>query len=514
MSSIGQVHEGHISDKDDSEQHLELKHQVEPIGQEELKGQAEHKGRLESKGQAEHKGRLEFKGQAEHKGHLESKGQAELKGQLEFKGQAELKGQREFKGQAELKGQRESKGQVECKETQEEQRSAIQVYLEFLAFIWNNGNYRYGLIMQTGVTLALIVSWSILWPPAKDTFYNMVMKTSETSSTSSTEDTECREQYRVNSACDLTEFLTQYQELKINYSSLQGYVKHLQEDATAFNQTLIKHAEQIQNTSLSVKKIGSNVTDFKHQLYHQSEQTHRVQKDMDRTVLKQISDEAWQYLCILLAVGEICLVLYVLRLKTLLRDGRREPQVLLTSESRQYANSNVSTQQPHSVMDRISKTSTENSVCILSFNGDPAHKKHMTVSRTFLDKTVKVTECVIDREEDILNVPPSKVVLVHVDYNSRNIILENPEREVGELKRKTVLALWRMNADVILLYHYEDKDAKPLGEQDLYSSDLVSVTTQTELKHIEKQQRFISLNGQLSMRQKQHLDGLVKIKIG
>ena len=38
-------------------------------------------------------------------------------------------------------------------------------------------------------------------------------------------------------------------------------------------------------------------------------------------------------------------------------------------------------------------------------------------------------------------------MIVYVDYNERNIILEDPERELGDLRRTTVEAAQKMNGN-------------------------------------------------------------------
>ncbi|XP_069115720.1 uncharacterized protein [Argopecten irradians] len=360
------------------------------------------------------------------------------------------------------------------------------------------------------LTFLYVVGWSIVWPLVKDYIqYEVLNSTRPPNLTQVTIVMEHCNSVPVCS-CNMTDLNSKYTKLTENFSCLVNDVTYLQSNATGFNEMLKNHTKQINDTGFSVKNLSSTVTDVKGQLYHQSEQTNNVQADMNQALLKHVGEDIWKYLSVCLALGELFLLIWACRFKMSFSD--RQPT---TAVQPVQTNSHVNGVEgrPRSILDGIPRKSTENSVCVLSFNKDPAHAKHLAVSMSFLDRKVKVTKCIINREEDILKVPSSKVVLVHVDFNARNIILENPEREIGELKRKTVMALWKMNADVILLYHYEERNAKPLGEQDLYSSDLVSVKSQNELKHLEEQQRFISLNGQLSKRQRQHLSGLVKMKI-
>ncbi|OWF42464.1 uncharacterized protein LOC110461012 [Mizuhopecten yessoensis] len=410
---------------------------------------------------------------------------------------------------------------VESRDKKSEKRwqKAVEEYCQFLEYIWKN--YRFGLIMHTSFTLALMLGWTVIWQPVQDRIYYHILNYPKPPELDPNQITDFMKQHKQNSQCDLTELQEKYTTLQESYSSLEEDMLTLQNtlhtNYTKLNETLAKHEKRISNTSSSLESIGSNVTDFEGKLQLQTKQTHRLQRDVDSNILKQISEEIWKYLSVIVAVGEIGLFLYVIKLKSLLGNRGRQPQALVQQTDtvdRQDTNRDGHDNQPRSVLNGAFKTSTDNSVCVLSFNGGSAHTKHVKLSWSFLDKKVKVTDVVIHGEGEIINIPPSKIVLVHVDFNARNIILENPEREIGELRRTTVQALWRMNADVILFYYYEERNAKPLGDQDLYSSDLVSVRTQTELKRLEGQKRFISLNGKLSERQKQHLRGVVQTRIG
>ena len=44
------------------------------------------------------------------------------------------------------------------------------------------------------------------------------------------------------------------------------------------------------------------------------------------------------------------------------------------------------------------------------------------------------------RLDDIMDVEPHKLVLIFVDFNTKNIILENEDTEIGDLRNQTTKA--------------------------------------------------------------------------
>lgn len=57
--------------------------------------------------------------------------------------------------------------------------------------------------------------------------------------------------------------------------------------------------------------------------------------------------------------------------------------------------------------------------------------------KLFFEKNYVLQTYLIEKQEDLLKVKPYKVTIVFVDFNERNIILENPDTEVGDCRRLT-----------------------------------------------------------------------------
>ena len=46
-------------------------------------------------------------------------------------------------------------------------------------------------------------------------------------------------------------------------------------------------------------------------------------------------------------------------------------------------------------------------------------------------------QVLVQRLDDIMDVEPHKLVIIFVDFNNRNIILENEDTEIGNLRNQT-----------------------------------------------------------------------------
>ena len=46
-------------------------------------------------------------------------------------------------------------------------------------------------------------------------------------------------------------------------------------------------------------------------------------------------------------------------------------------------------------------------------------------------------QVLVQRLDDIMDVEPHKLVIIFVDFNNRNIILENKDTEIGSLRNDT-----------------------------------------------------------------------------
>lgn len=53
---------------------------------------------------------------------------------------------------------------------------------------------------------------------------------------------------------------------------------------------------------------------------------------------------------------------------------------------------------------------------------------------------------------DVLKISPHEIFIIFVDSNDRDIILENPETEIGDLRRKTTEIFIKINCKYFKVY--------------------------------------------------------------
>ena len=68
---------------------------------------------------------------------------------------------------------------------------------------------------------------------------------------------------------------------------------------------------------------------------------------------------------------------------------------------------------------------------------------------------MQVEEFLVRRHEDILQMPKARYIMIFIDFNERNVILENPGQSLGDKKLVTVQAAQKLGGTYhtsLLLY--------------------------------------------------------------
>lgn len=120
-----------------------------------------------------------------------------------------------------------------------------------------------------------------------------------------------------------------------------------------------------------------------------------------------------------------------------------------------------------------------------------------------LSKVNRVSSLVSGHEK-IPELPRSKIYLVFVDFNERDIILEHPEREIGDLRMTTVQGARKMGGDVFVVY-VKDKGSQNLDRDHLYNERLHSIVTHPELSVLNEKQRVLTTYDEFTVFQRTHL---------
>ncbi|KAK3585095.1 hypothetical protein CHS0354_004286 [Potamilus streckersoni] len=155
-----------------------------------------------------------------------------------------------------------------------------------------------------------------------------------------------------------------------------------------------------------------------------------------------------------------------------------------------------------------SRSHLERKLCIISFY-EETHQLHMHMTQSVTRHlNLEPVEFIIRKHEAILKIPPVFIYFLFVDFNELNVILEDPNVGLGDLRLTTVQAIQKMGGKLVILYSSDPK-SKKLDPGKLYNSELLSVTRQQELSSLNRMSRFVSAYDSLSEYQITHLRKIV-----
>ncbi|XP_076110355.1 uncharacterized protein LOC143079076 isoform X2 [Mytilus galloprovincialis] len=153
---------------------------------------------------------------------------------------------------------------------------------------------------------------------------------------------------------------------------------------------------------------------------------------------------------------------------------------------------NIKHQRPSSILDMIHRVPVlDNKVCVLSFYSESMKLHRQLVESALATSNLEVILHLIRRHEDILTIPPARYIFVFVDFNTRNVILENPQ-DLGNKKLVAVQAAQKLGADVFVTY-VRDRGSNQLVPGNLYNQELSAFTSHHVLRTLENKQRCFSV---------------------
>ncbi|XP_065930865.1 chromosome partition protein Smc [Magallana gigas] len=159
---------------------------------------------------------------------------------------------------------------------------------------------------------------------------------------------------------------------------------------------------------------------------------------------------------------------------------------------------------------KVSSKKLEKGIGIISFHSS-TQEFHQNLLRVVpKPHSLPMQTYLIEKQEDLLKVKPYKVTIVFVDFNERNIILENPDTEVGDCRRLTTEIFLSSKCDVFVVY-CKDRDSQSLPPNQLYNTKLHSVKQQPILSKLSKENRVFSVNKALLPQQAQLLENCFKL---
>ncbi|XP_052103104.1 uncharacterized protein LOC127736564 isoform X2 [Mytilus californianus] len=185
------------------------------------------------------------------------------------------------------------------------------------------------------------------------------------------------------------------------------------------------------------------------------------------------------------------------------------PNALPQFNDVQHQNRQNQPRRMNTILDQIYSGNLEESICILSFYGETQDLHYRILTSALQQKEIPMKPFLLKvTDPDAKSIPRCHFVFVFVDFNERNVILENPDQELGDKKVVTVKACQKMGADVFVIYT-RDRDSNDLEDGKLYNKDLSAFTGHFLLKKFTAKNRGLSVNDTFTPYQKSHIKGVV-----
>ncbi|KAK3585115.1 hypothetical protein CHS0354_004307 [Potamilus streckersoni] len=303
-------------------------------------------------------------------------------------------------------------------------------------------------------------------------------------------------------------------ELKTNMMTLEDKLgkqsQHVEEKNAEVVKEMSQHKEAVHGLNVSLKNLGSNMKYLTENITGISIETLVLEKrteDIKENILDKGS------LTIVIMINTVLLVMVIIYLVAK-RDNNRYFNLNVDIEEQEVNGGVNNNPAAYSTAGRIlsqvrAHPRLERKLCVISFY-EETHPLHMRITQSVTQHlNIQSVEFMIPRHEDILNIPPVSLYFLFVDFNERNVILEDPTLGLGDLRLTTVQAVQKMGGRIVIFY-VRDQNSKQLGSMKLYNGDLASVTRQRELSDLNRRSCFISAYDQLTDFQKTHLKRIVE----
>ena len=101
------------------------------------------------------------------------------------------------------------------------------------------------------------------------------------------------------------------------------------------------------------------------------------------------------------------------------------------------------------VLSRIKPRRLLSKVCVLSLYHETINR-HVELTKSAIQMVdalhgIEIVTTVITKHEEVLDMPACKTIVMYVDYNQRNVILEDTRKVLGDLKLTTARAILKLN---------------------------------------------------------------------
>nr|XP_022320299.1 uncharacterized protein LOC111122713 [Crassostrea virginica] len=162
------------------------------------------------------------------------------------------------------------------------------------------------------------------------------------------------------------------------------------------------------------------------------------------------------------------------------------------------------------IIEKLKRKGLKNGMSIIYFDSSTKDFYHMVLMEVPVFKSLKMDDfCLIQSFNDLEDVEPHKLVFIFVEYNDRNIILEDENVEIGDLRNQVTKAFISFGCDVFVVY-CKDNGSRDLPPNSLYNTRLKSIEKHPVLSMLSNKKRVMSINDRFNSNQADHLKENVK----
>lgn len=248
--------------------------------------------------------------------------------------------------------------------------------------------------------------------------------------------------------------------------------------------------------SLSVENLQSQLTDIKGQLKNITDD-YKALKDDIMGIKRELNlhnkefGDMYSYIVLFLVLMLIAAIFAIP--KVLQQIERRNVNETITGNVlRERVGGQEKVVLVEDIVKELSKKRREKGIGIISFSSS-TKKFHLQILKTVpMPKSFPVHDYVVGSVRDVLKISPHEIFIIFVDSNERDIILENPETEIGDLRRKTTEIFIKINCDVFLIY-CKNKGSESLPQDEFYNTSLHSINQRPMLSTLSNKNRLLSV---------------------
>ncbi len=105
------------------------------------------------------------------------------------------------------------------------------------------------------------------------------------------------------------------------------------------------------------------------------------------------------------------------------------------------------------VLSQTKPRQLERKIGVVSFYEETA-RKHLDLTKSAVNSndalaTVNVQPMIVSQHADLVGLPPCNTFVMYVDYNQRNVILEDPKWVLGDLRLTAARAIKKLNGECL-----------------------------------------------------------------